>query len=303
MPRRLTTRLRSTLRSSLARCARHAVLLACALGPLAALPAHAASVLDAMFASGSVKLAYRVATPPFSFRERDGKVRGYSVELCERALALVAEARHAPVPRIEWVPVTAATRLDAVAGGTVAAECGTTTMTLARRERVDFSLPIYVDGGAVLVRADSKLTRMTDLKGKRVAVIGGTTTETALSRALAIIQAQATLVSVKDGPEGVAALAAGRVDGYAGDRIVLTTLRARSGAGAELDFLPTDFSYEPYAIMVPRGDADWRLALDRALASIYRSGEIDPIFRRWFGEYGRPGPLLNAMFYLNSLPE
>lgn len=279
------------------------VALGCVLALLAAAPAHGASVLDAMFASGSVKLAYRDGAPPFSFRERNGKVRGYSVDLCERAVALVAEARHAPPPRIEWVPVTAATRLDVVATGAVAAECGTTTITLSRRERVDFTLPIYVDGGAVLVHADGKLARMTDLKGKRIAVIGKTTTETALAKALAIIDAPATLVPVADGAEGVAALAAGRVDGYAGDRIVLTTLRARSGHAAELAFLPTDFSYEPYGIVVPRGDEDWRLALDRALATLYRSGEIDPIFRRWFGDLGRPGPLLNAMFYLNTLPE
>ncbi len=285
-----------------------AVLLASALvaaqvaaaTPPAAVPG---SALARMFASGSIKLGYREGAPPFSFRDRDGRVRGYTVELCERALALVAKGRNAPTPKVEWQPLTAATRLSAVASGQVDAECGTTTITLSRMEQVDFTLPIYVDGGAVLVRADSGLTRMTDLKNKHVAVIAGTTTETALKAALDVIEVTAILVPVKDGAEGLALLAAGKVDGYAGDRVVLTTLRQRSGNAATFDFIPNDFSFEPYGIVVRRDDPDFRLALNRALVSMYKSGGIDPIFARWFGDLGRPGPLLNAMFYLNSLPE
>jgi len=144
---------------------------------------------------------------------------------------------------------------------------------------------------------------LADLDGKRIAVIGATTTEAALTRALALAKAQATLVHVKDGAEGVAALLAKRVDGYAGDRIVLTELRQRSDAAKSLTFLAQDFSYEPYGIVVRRDDPDFRLALDRALVGIYKSGEIDGIFATWFGDLGRPGPLLNAMFYLNMLPE
>ena len=52
-----------------------------------------------------------------------------------------------------------------------------------------------------------------------------------------------------------------------------------------------------------RDDPDFRLAVNRALADLYRSGDIDGIFQRWLGALGKPGPLLHAMFYLNTLPE
>jgi polar amino acid transport system substrate-binding protein/glutamate/aspartate transport system substrate-binding protein len=271
---------------------------------VAAAPARAASAALAHVDAGAIKLGYRVGAPPFSFKERD-KVRGYSVELCERAVTAIARARHVAAPKIDWVPVDAATRIDAVASGRVDAVCGTTTITLSRRERVDFSVPIYVDGGSLLVRADASPVpaRLADMNGKRIAVIGATTTESALAKALALANAHATLVHVKDGAEGVAELAARRVDGYAGDRIVLTELRQRSGDAKSLTFLAQDFSYEPYGIVVRRDDPDFRLALDRALVGIYKSGEIDGVFATWFGDLGRPGPLLNAMFYLNMLPE
>jgi ABC-type amino acid transport substrate-binding protein len=101
----------------------------------------------------------------------------------------------------------------------------------------------------------------------------------------------------------MASLAQGQVDGYAGDRIVLLDLRMAAPNAVEFDFVDGDFSVEPYALVLPRNDADFRLAVNRALVALFRSGDIDPIFQRWLGGMGRPGPLLHALFYLNTLPE
>ena len=108
---------------------------------------------------------------------------------------------------------------------------------------------------------------------------------------------------MKDGSEGIALLTRGKVDGYASDRIVLVALRAASADPARWEVLDNDFSFEPYALVVRRDDADFRLAVNRALVDVYRSGEIDTIFYRWLAGLGQPGPLLNAMFYLSTLPE
>jgi glutamate/aspartate transport system substrate-binding protein len=110
-------------------------------------------------------------------------------------------------------------------------------------------------------------------------------------------------VPVKDGAEGVALLAQGKVDGFAGDRIVLIGLRSTAAEPEKLKLLDSDFSFEPYALVMRRDDPDFRLAVNRALVELYRSGDIDPIFHRWLGGLGQPGPLLNAMFYLSTLPE
>jgi ABC-type amino acid transport substrate-binding protein len=111
------------------------------------------------------------------------------------------------------------------------------------------------------------------------------------------------LVPVKNGAEGMALLQQAKVDGYAGDRVVLADLKLRVPNPGALSFVAGDFSYEPYGLVLRRDDPDFRLAVNRALATLYRSGDIDAIFQRWLGALGQPGPLLHAMFYLNALPE
>lgn len=270
---------------------------------LAAIPAAAgaadSATLERIKASGTMRFAFREAAPPFSFKDGE-RVRGYAAELCERVAESIRTRLGLPKLDVQWRGVDAASRLDAVAKGEVDAECGTTTITLGRMERVDFSVPYYVDGGSVLVRADAKIARLAGLKGRRIAAIAGTTTERALTAQLSAINAPATLVPVKDLAEGMAQLASGKVDGLAGDRIVLTWMRARSPKPLSYALVADDFSYEPYAIVVRRDDADFRLAVNRALVALYRSGEIDAIFHRWFGGLGAPGPLLHAMFYLQQ---
>ncbi len=279
------------------------VALTAACAAFATSASAVSATLDRIKETGAITFGYRDGAAPFSFRDREGRVRGYSVELCTRVALAIQKELALKELKVEWLPVDASTRLDAVTSGKVDAVCGTTTMTLSRMQIVDFSLPIFVDGGSVLVRAKSKLTRMVDLKGKRIAVIANTTTEPALTRELAALEAPAVLVHVKNGAEGMALLTQGKVDGYAGDRIVLAELRIRAQFPESFTFIGSDFSYEPYALVLRRGDPDFRLAVNRALVGLYRTGDIDPIFQRWLGGLGKPGPLLHAMFYLNTLPE
>jgi len=169
----------------LARCS--AVLAA--IGMLAAFAsadtaAAASPTLDRIKSRGSIVFSYRNAAPPFSYKDREGHIKGYSVDLCLRVAAAIQKELGMAELRVDWVSVEAATRFEAVATGKVDADCGTTTISLSRMQTVDFSVPIFVDGGGVLVRATKKPLAMAELKGKRIAVIGGTTTEQALVRAL-----------------------------------------------------------------------------------------------------------------------
>jgi len=259
--------------------------------------------LNRIKATGTITFGYRDNAVPFSYKDRDGRIKGYSVELCTRVAGAIQKELAMTELKIEWLPVEASNRLDYVISGKVDAVCGTTTMTLGRMQKVDFSLPIYVDGGSVLVRARSKLTRLTDLSGKRVAVIKGTTTEEELARGLDSKGTRATLVQVENAAEGMGMLVKGTVDGYAADRVVLAYLKLRSANPDAYAFVAGDFSYEPFGLPMRRDDPDFRLAVNRALAGIYRSGDIDSIFQRWLGALGIPGPLLHAMFYLSAIPE
>jgi ABC-type amino acid transport substrate-binding protein len=278
-------------------------LLPWLLAFVAGTAAAGSATLDRIRETGSVTLAYREGAAPFSFADRDGRVRGYSVEVCHAVVASIQQALKLPSLKIAWIPVTATTRLDAVRSGRADAECGTTTITLTRMAEVDFSLPIFVDGGTVLTRTRSKIGRLADLKGRRIAVMPGTTTEQALVAALNLQDATATLVPVPSTADGIAKLAAQDVDGFAADRTVLARLRAESPSARQLALLTVDFSYEPYGIVLRRDDPDFRLAVNRALVDLYKHGGVDPIYQRWLAPLGRPGPMLHAMFYLNSLPE
>jgi glutamate/aspartate transport system substrate-binding protein len=263
----------------------------------------ASPTLERIKASGTVTFGYRDGAAPFSAKQRNGKVRGYSVELCEKVAAAVAKSLNLENLKITWRSVDGESRIADVADRKIDAECGTTTITLSRMERVDFSVPIFVDGASALVRAKDSLRQLADLKGKRIAVMPSTTTETSLKKALALAGMTANVVMVKSGSEGVAAVLAGNADAYASDRMLLTQLRSADDRGGELDFLQNDFSFEPYGLVLPRDDPEFRLLVNRTLAGLYKSGEIDPIFIQWLAPYGRPGPLLNAMYYLNALPD
>jgi ABC-type amino acid transport substrate-binding protein len=280
-----------------------AVAVCLAFGPVLAEAAAPSPTLDRIKEARAITLGYRNDAAPFSFKDREGRVLGYSVELCARVATAVQKDLGLPEMRVLWTPLEAADRIAAVASGRVDIECGTTTATLTRMKAVDFSLPIFVDGGSVLVRAKSRLKRLADLSGKKIAVIGGTTTEEAIVRALNALSSTAILVPVNDGAAGMRELARGGVDAYAADRVVLARLRQRQAKPADFDFIEGDFSFEPYALVMGREDPELRLIVNRTLAGLYRSGDIDPIFQRWLGHLGRPGALLHSMFYLNTLPE
>lgn len=264
--------------------------------------AQTADTLKKIRDSKSITLGYRTDSPPFSFAGSDGQPAGYTVDLCKRVVAGIERALGGGNLAVKWVPVTSANRFDQVVSGAIDLECGNTTVTLGRQERVDFSNMTFVDGGAVLVLAESKLGRLADLAGKTVGVKPGTTTETSLKAALKEKLIDARVINVKDEAEAMAALNDKRIDGYAADRVVLVGSVVLARSDIKYTLLQDDFSFEPYALMMRR-DPAFRLAVNRGLVQVYRSGAIREIFDRWLAPLGKPGPLLAAMYYLNTTPE
>jgi glutamate/aspartate transport system substrate-binding protein len=251
--------------------------------------------------SGVIRMGYLDAAPPFSF-EHAGAPAGYSVDLCRHVAQDIGRQLSNGL-RIEWVKLTQQTRLDAVQSGRVHVECGTTTWTLSRQEKVDFSLMTFIDGATILVRADSPAMQLDNFAGKRIAVVTHTTTERNLAQALKRREIPADVVSVTAPEKAMALLSAGEVDGFASDRVVLLGLGLTAPSGGDFRLLDEDYSVEPYALVLPRGEPDLRLAVNRALAALYRSGQVDEIFERWLGALGKPSLLLTALFYLQSIPE
>lgn len=252
--------------------------------------------------TGTFTLGYREAAPPFSFPGPDRRPVGYSIDLCTQIASDVQKHLGTNL-KLNWVPVTAENRIDMVAQSKVDIECGTTTASLSRQERVDFSLMTFVDGGGVLTRSDTKFESVTDFADKRIAVIPGTTTETALTKFFKESFVIIKQVPVKDLLEGLGAVEKGSADAFASDRGILIGLAVTSKDPTRFSMPNLLFSYEPYGFMMRRNDAAFRLAVNRSLAALYRSGGIVPIYERWFGAFGKPSPAIQAMYLLNGLPE
>ncbi len=279
------------------------MLLATLLLAGPALGAELEGTLKKIKSTNTITLGYREASRPFSFVGDDGKPAGYSVDLCTRIAASIGKELGLANLQIKWVKVTVANRIQSVANGTVDLECGSTTASLSRQEQVDFSLLTFIDGGSLLVTDASGIRGISTLGGKRVAIIPGTTTETSLADALKKHGVTATMVPVKDHDAGVAALDLGTADAYASDRVILIGVGRTSKSPDKLSLVEEFFSYEPYGFMLRRGDAAFRLSVNRTLAALYRSREVVPIFEKWFGSMSTAGPLIAVMYVINGLPE
>ena len=267
------------------------------------LPA-AAQTLDKIRKSGVITLGYIDGAAPFSFADGTGQPQGYSVELCNAVAEGVGAQLKRQGLKVRWVKLTIQDRIDAVRTGKVDLECSTTTWTLSRQQLVDFSLVTFVDGGSLMVKTETNAARLGDLEGKRIAAITGTTTERSLRDALARGKVKAELVAIKTREEGLALLREGQVDALASDRTTLIGVVVMSGrGGGQYKLLDHDFSIEQYALMLRRGDPDFRLAVNRVLAGIYRSGAFEEIYGRWLGPLGPPSVLLSATYFIQTIAE
>jgi ABC-type amino acid transport substrate-binding protein len=271
------------------------------VGALSSAHDASAAVLDRLRDSGVLKIGFRQDAAPFSYKNAIGEPAGYTVELC-RAVAVALKARlNLEAISIDYVPVSAENRFEQVQAGKVDLHCGAATVTLSRREIVDFSQPVFIDGASVLFRGDGPQT-FEQLKGKKVGVRAGTTTEMALWNTLQALSVEAEVVAVTSHDDGLSQLESGAVSAYFADHAILAALALRSKAGDSLRLSKRYFTQEPYALALPRGDSDFRLAVDRALSRIYRSPAIGQIFAKAFGK-AQPSDLLKALFVISTLPE
>lgn len=255
--------------------------------------------------SGTFTIGYVPDSAPMSFEDENGKPTGYSIALCRHIASAVKEAAGVEDLEIRYVPlVSPEDRMTAVQNHTVDIECGATTVTLSRRERVDFSLMTFITGAAVLSSSAKPIQSIQELSGKTVAVIRGTTTETGLRKFITGNDYKITLRLIETRNEGMELLNAGKVDGFASDRAMLVGQAFRSGDRSKYAITRDVFSFEPYALMLPRGDTNFRLVTDSALANLYRDARILRLYQDWFGRYGEAmTPIMKALYEFQAVAE
>jgi len=284
---------------------RHLFALLTTLLMMSLLPTLAtAGTLEEIAERGTVRLGFRESEPPMSFLDKDQKAIGYSIDLCMRIVNEVKTALDKPEISAEFVPVTATSRFQAIQDGSIDILCGSTTKTLARSELVDFTQLTFVTGTAMLSLEGSPVNSIADIQGKKVAVVKDTTTIEALSKAMKDAVSSAEIVPVATAAEGMKALLSKEVDAYSSDQVVLIGLVLTHSGDEKFVISQELISFEPFALAVRRDDSDFRLVANRVLSQLYRSGQIIPIYKKWFGPFSDEVPdLVEAMYILNAVPE
>jgi len=233
--------------------------------------------------SGTVVIGHREASVPFSYIGPDQKVVGYSIDICMKIVDALKAELGVDKLDVKYVPVTPQTRIPLIANGNVNIECGSTTNTLTRQKQVDYAYTTYLTGTKLLVKKTSGIKEVEDLKGRAIALAQGTTNERAIKEAIVKLNiADVKVLNVKDHAEGFLALETDRVDAYSTDDIQLYGLIAKSKSPADYEVVGRFLSFDPYALMLPRDDSAFRLVVNKTLAGLFRSGEIEQIYNKWF---------------------
>jgi ABC-type amino acid transport substrate-binding protein len=254
--------------------------------------------------TGVITIGYNTDSAPFSFQDDSGAPIGYSVDLCRRIATATKEKLGLDKIEVKFVEISLEDRFDAVESGKIDIECSSSTITLSRLEKVDFTLMTFVTGGALVSKENAAIQTTGDLSGKTVAVARGTTTEIALNVFLKENLIDASVIVVDTDSEGMRQLDAGKVEAFAADQVVLIGQIVNTSDPESYVLSEDIFSFEPYGLSLRRNDADFRLIANRSLAQIYRTGQFKTLFNKWFGRVGlRPSPVLAAMYQLEALPE
>ena len=284
------------------------IIISCVIALLATSSASGAELtgtLKRIAESGTIKIGFVPDAPPMSFLDSEGKPVGYSIALCRSVAGAAKRAAGIDDIEVVYVPlVSMEDRLSAVENGDVDIECGATTVTLSRRERVDFTLMTFITGGSVLSLKSEPINAVGELGGKTIAVIQETTTHSALKAFMELNEMKSTLRVIHTHDQGMQLLADGKVDGYATDRTMLIGQVHLTGKTDDFAITRDAFSFEPYALVIHRGDTEFRLVADRALASLYRGARIRRIFQDWFGRYGETlSPIVQAVYEFQAVTE
>ena len=249
---------------------------------LALLPTAWAQTLDKVKASGSIAVAYRESSIPFSYLDDKAQPVGFGWEICQRIVDEVRKATGRADLKVTTQAVTSANRIPLLMNGTIDIECGSTTNNSDRGKQVAFATNYFYTGTRLLVKAGSPIKSVADLKGRKVVSTTGTT-NFRIMRALNDERSLGfELIGAKDHSESQLVVASGRADAFAMDDILLYGLAASSANPREWTVVGESIQVEPYAIMMRKDDPSFKALVDGVLARLMDSGEFERMYTRWF---------------------
>jgi glutamate/aspartate transport system substrate-binding protein len=241
-----------------------------------------AQTLDKIKSSGSMTIAYRESSIPFSYLGGDNQPTGFAWEICARIIDQVKKATGRSDLKVERQSVTSANRIPLLQNGTIDIECGSTTNNSERAKQVSFAINYFYTGTRFLVKASSPIKSIADLKGKNVVSTTGTTNYQVLRKLNTEQNLGFELLGAKDHAESALMVESGRADAFGMDDVLLYGLRASARNPADLAVVGEAIQVEPYAIMVRKDDPSFKKLVDDTLTGLMKSGEFEALYKKWF---------------------
>jgi glutamate/aspartate transport system substrate-binding protein len=249
--------------------------------------------------SGSITIGHRDASLPFSYYDDKQQPIGYAMDLCAKIVDAVKAELKMPSIKTNYQLVTSANRIPLMANGTVDLECGSTTNNVARQEQVWFANTHFVTANRWVSKKSAKLKTLQDLKGKTIVSTAGTTNIKQITEINAAQNLGMNIISANGHPEAFQMVETGRAVAFVMDDILLAGLAAQSRSPKDYEISSVALSVEPYGIMVRKDDKAFKDVADKALSQVYKSGEINAIYAKWFQ---KPVPPKNVNLNLPMSP-
>jgi glutamate/aspartate transport system substrate-binding protein len=232
--------------------------------------------------TGSITVGHRESSIPFSYLDDKQQPVGYAMDLCAKVVDAVKAELKLPALKVAYQPVTSANRIPLLQNGTIDIECGSTTNSVERQKQVAFGPTYFVVNISAAVKKTSGIKTFTDLNGKTVASTSGTTSIPLLRGYEKAKGIDFKELQAKDHAESMQLLATDRAQAFIMDDILLAGQIANQPNPGDFMILPESLRTEPYGMMLRRDDPQFKALVDRSVAAVYKSGEIDRIYAKWF---------------------
>jgi glutamate/aspartate transport system substrate-binding protein len=241
--------------------------------------------------TGQITVGHRESSTPFSYLDDKQQPIGYSMDLCAKVIDAVKAEMKLPNLKVAYQPVTSSNRIPLLQNGTIDLECGSTTNSVARQQQVAFGPTHFVINVTAAVKKSSNIKTIAELNGKNVSSTSGTTAVPLIKGYEKTKNVDVKEIYGKDHAESFLLLADDRVTAFIMDDVLLAGQIANSKSPADYMILPESLRQEPYAIMLRKDDAQFKGLIDKTIGAVYKSGEIEKIYAKWFTS---PVPPKNA---------
>ena len=232
--------------------------------------------------TATITIGHRDASLPLSYYDDKQQPIGYAMDLCAKIVDAVKAELKLPKIDVKYQLVTSANRIPLMANGTIDLECGSTTNNVARQEQVWFTITHFVTANRWASKKSANLKTLADLKGKTIVSTAGSTNIKQITEINAAQNLGMNIISANGHPEAFQMVETGRAVAFVMDDIILAGLAAQSRAPADYEISSVALSVEPYGIMLRKDDKAFKAVVDAAMTRIYKSGEINAIYSKWF---------------------